>query len=85
MKDLLVFDFANRKGVPATNLSEGTLLVLGLLAVLHSPSRPKVILLDDIEKGLHPRHRKILSECSGIFWHSVPIYRLWQPRIPHFF
>ncbi len=52
--DLLVFDFENRKDVPATNVSEGTMLVLGLLAMLHSPSRPKIILLDDIEKGLHP-------------------------------
>ena len=62
MRDALVFDFANRKGIPANNLSEGTLLALGLLAVLHSPARPRVILLDDIEKGLHPKAQKDLVE-----------------------
>jgi len=62
MKDSLVFDFTNRKGVPANNLSEGTLLALGLLTVLHSPARPRVILLDDIEKGLHPKAQKNLVE-----------------------
>ena len=60
IRDSLVFDFANRKDIPATNLSEGTLLALGLLAVLHSPSRPRIILLDDIEKGLHPKAQKEL-------------------------
>jgi ABC-type branched-subunit amino acid transport system ATPase component len=62
MRDALVFDFTNRKGVPANNLSEGTLLALGLLTVLHSPARPRVILLDDIEKGLHPKAQKNLVE-----------------------
>lgn len=62
IKDSLVFDFANRKDVPASNLSEGTLLALGLLTVLHSPARPRVILLDDIEKGLHPKAQKNLVE-----------------------
>lgn len=60
LKDSLVFDFENRKDIPATNLSEGTLLALGLLAVLHSSARPRIILLDDIEKGLHPKAQKEL-------------------------
>ncbi len=50
----LVFDFINRKNVTAFNVSEGTMLVIGLLTLLHGPSRPEIILLDDIEKGLHP-------------------------------
>jgi len=62
MRDALVFDFTNRKDIPAGNLSEGTLLALGLLTVLHSPARPRVILLDDIEKGLHPKAQKNLIE-----------------------
>ena len=62
MRDALVFDFTNRKGIPANHLSEGTLLALGLLTVLHSPARPRAILLDDIEKGLHPKAQKHLVE-----------------------
>jgi hypothetical protein len=52
--DLLVFDFKNRKEVSAFHVSEGTLLVHGILALIYSPNRPEVILLDDIDKGLHP-------------------------------
>ncbi len=62
MRDTLIFDFINRKGIPAEDLSEGTLLALGLLTVLHSPTRPRVILLDDIDKGLHPKAQKHLIE-----------------------
>jgi AAA15 family ATPase/GTPase len=58
--DALVFDFANRKDIPAPNISEGTILLLGLLTVLHSPTRPRTILLDDIEKGLHPSAQRAL-------------------------
>ena len=41
--------------LPAHTASEGTLLVLGLLAVLFLPNRPQVILIDDIDRALHPR------------------------------
>ena len=40
--------------VPADLLSEGTLLMLGLLAVIHQPNRPSLLLLDDLDRGLHP-------------------------------
>src|SRR5262249_37941071 len=33
--------------------SEGTVLVLGLLTKLREPSRPRLMLLDDIDRGLH--------------------------------
>jgi predicted ATPase len=35
-------------------LSEGTLVVLALLTAIHGPARPRLILLDDIDRGLHP-------------------------------
>lgn len=40
--------------VPSDLLSEGILVTLGLLAVLHQPDCPRSLLLDDIDKGLHP-------------------------------
>lgn len=58
--DMLIFDFDQRQDIPATNVSEGTMLALGLLTVLHSSSRPRVVLLDDIEKGLHPSAQREL-------------------------
>lgn len=46
--------------MPASQVSEGTLLVLGLLAALHGPDRPNLMLLDDLDRGLHPRAQKEL-------------------------
>lgn len=40
--------------VPGDLLSEGTLTTLGLLALLHQPQCPRLLLLDDIDQGLHP-------------------------------
>jgi energy-coupling factor transporter ATP-binding protein EcfA2 len=40
--------------VPGDLLSEGTLTTLGLLAILHQPDCPRLLLLDDIDQGLHP-------------------------------
>ncbi len=44
--------------VPAEMLSEGTLLVLGLLTVLHTTPGLKLLLLDDLDRGLHPRAQR---------------------------
>ncbi len=51
----LFFDVAGRKGIPATQMSGGTLLALAILALLHSPQRPRILLIDDIDHGLHPK------------------------------
>jgi len=40
--------------VPAKHLSEGTLLALAILTLMHSPKRPRLVLLDDIDRALHP-------------------------------
>ncbi|MEV5827540.1 ATP-binding protein [Spirillospora sp. NPDC052242] len=40
--------------VPSTLLSDGTLRVLGLLAALHDPDHSGVLLIEEIENGLHP-------------------------------
>ncbi len=50
-----LFDFINAQSIDARSVSEGTIMTLGLLAVLFSSSGARTILLDDIEKGLHPR------------------------------
>lgn len=41
--------------IPAYHASEGTLFVLGILTVLYGPEAPQLLLLDDIDKGLHPK------------------------------
>lgn len=53
MGDRFEVVFANGFPVPADLLSEGTVLALGLLTKLHEPQRPRLVLLDDIDRGLH--------------------------------
>lgn len=40
---------------PAFQVSDGTLFALALLAVVHSPGLATVVLIDDIDQGLHLR------------------------------
>jgi predicted ATPase len=50
----ILFDFDHGDDVPAQAASEGSVLMLGLVTVLLGPSRPRILLLDDIEQALHP-------------------------------
>lgn len=49
----------------ASELSEGTRIILCLLTILHQENPPPIILLEDIDRGLHPR----------LFEYMVPIMR----------
>jgi energy-coupling factor transporter ATP-binding protein EcfA2 len=51
--DRFEVEFEGGTSVPADLLSEGTVLALGLLTKLREPRRPKLVLLDDIDRGLH--------------------------------
>ena len=56
----LVFDFKNASDVPADFVSEGTLISLALLAATAGATDNHIVLLDDIERGLHPQAIKDL-------------------------
>lgn len=57
----LIFDTQSGKGLPAPMVSEGTLITLALLSVLHT-SEASLFLLDDVEQALHPlAQRKIMG------------------------
>jgi predicted ATPase len=63
----LLFDTVGAESLPAHQVSEGTLLVLGLLAALHEAERPSLVLLDDLDRGLHPRAQKeLISLLRGL-------------------
>ncbi len=51
--DRFSIEFANGSEVPADLLSEGTVLALGLLTKMREPRRPRLFLLDDLDRGLH--------------------------------
>jgi hypothetical protein len=66
----VVLDTTSGEGIPIQAASEGTVLTLGLLAVLLGRTRPRLLLLDDVDRALHPKAqedlvaqlRKILAE-----------------------
>lgn len=60
--DEVLFDFRGASGVRAAHASSGTLLTLGLLTAILGPERPQIVLLDDIDNGLHPKAQKELVE-----------------------
>jgi energy-coupling factor transporter ATP-binding protein EcfA2 len=51
----IVFDMVGATDIPARAASEGLLLALGLFAVLMGPDRQELVLVDHLERGLHPR------------------------------
>lgn len=63
----MLFDFKGAPDVPASAVSEGTLISLALLTVLHSDNRPDLILIDDIEQALHPTAQiALMKQLAGI-------------------
>lgn len=49
------FDFQGADKVPAEQASEGTLLVLGWLTALLGEGGRRLLLIDDLDRGLHPK------------------------------
>ena len=74
--ELILFDFEHAENVSARAASEGTMLMLGLLTVLLGPTRPRILLLDDIEACLHPLAQKKLVEVIGQILQKHPDLQL---------
>lgn len=55
----LQLEFDKVGWIPAHHVSEGTLLALGLLTFLNTEP-PRLVLIDDGERGLHPKAQQIL-------------------------
>ena len=70
--EALLFDFANAQNISAHGVSEGTLMLLGLLTVLQGPVHPNILLMDDIEHGLHPLAQKQLLEVLHLLMIDYP-------------
>lgn len=62
---------AGRHPIPATHLSQGTLLALAFLTVAYLPEPPAIICFEEPEHGVHPR---LLSEIRDA------MYRLAYPE-----
>jgi predicted ATPase len=61
----IYFEFVNGQQVPASQTSDGVLLVLAYLTVFYlpPPHRPRVVLVEEPENGIHPKR---LQDVLGI-------------------
>ena len=58
--------------IPAKHLSEGTLLALGLITAVLGPDAANNLLLDDIDRGLHPQAQARLVQVLRQFQQERP-------------
>lgn len=59
----LALSFKGHQGhITALDLSDGTMLTLGLLSIVHGPQRPGLLCIEEPETGLHPRRLRWLFD-----------------------
>ena len=68
----VILDMNTGERIPGHALSEGTILTLGLLTVLQNPKKPSLLLLDDVEQGLHPKAQRDLMTVFKEIIHDNP-------------
>jgi predicted ATPase len=80
----VVLDMNTGDRIPAHAVSEGTMITLGLLTVLMSPNRPKLVLLDDIEQGLHPNaQRELINVLKEIIQANQDLQIIFSTHSPY--
>jgi predicted ATPase len=79
--------------IPASQASDGVLIILAYLAVLYSPKPPRFLLLEEPENGIHPKRlveiigmlRELVAEQGNrtqivLTTHSPYLLDLFQPE-----
>jgi len=80
----VVLDMNTGERVPAHAISEGTMLTLGLLTVLMNPKQPNLVLLDDIEQGLHPKaQRELITVFKEIIQANQNLQIIFSTHSPY--
>jgi AAA15 family ATPase/GTPase len=80
----VVLDMNTGKRIPAHAISEGTMLALGLLTVLMSPNQPSLVLLDDVEQGLHPKaQRDLIAVLKEILQDNSNLQIIFSTHSPY--
>jgi predicted ATPase len=62
-RQLTVRQKTSRQVIPASQISEGTLLALALLTIVYQPNAPVLIGLEEPDRGLHPRLLRELRDA----------------------
>jgi predicted ATPase len=80
----VVLDMNTGKRIPAHAISEGTMLALGLLTVLMDPNQPNLVLLDDVEQGLHPQaQRDLIAVFKEILQENRNLQIIFSTHSPY--
>jgi len=80
----VVLDMNTGERIPAHAISEGTMLTLGLLAVLMNPTQPNLVLLDDVEQGLHPKaQRELMTVFKEIIQSNKNLQIIFSTHSPY--
>lgn len=80
----VVLDMNSGDRIPAHAISEGTMLTLGILTVLMNPRHPNLMLLDDVEQGLHPRaQRELISVFKEIVQSNPNLQIIFSTHSPY--
>ena len=61
-----------RESITAPRLSDGQLLVVGLMALLHGPGRPPVLMVEEPENGLTPPVQREVYKAVGVLASGQP-------------
>lgn len=80
----IVLDMNTGERIPAHAISEGTMLTLGLLTVLMNPKQPNLVLLDDVEQGLHPKaQRELITVFKEIIQTNKNLQIIFSTHSPY--
>ena len=80
----VVLDMNTGKRIPAHAISEGTILTLGFLTVLMNPNQPNLVLLDDVEQGLHPKaQRELITVFKEIITTNPYLQIIFSTHSPY--
>ena len=80
----VVLDMNTGKRIPAHAISEGTMLALGLLTVLMDLNQPNLVLLDDVEQGLHPKaQRELIAVFNEIIQENKNLQIIFSTHSPY--
>ncbi|QLE47565.1 ATP-binding protein [Nostoc sp. C057] len=80
----VILDMNTGERIPAHAISEGTMLILGLLTVLMNPNQPNLVFLDDVEQGLHPKaQRELMTVFKEIIQSNTNLQIIFSTHSPY--
>ena len=80
----VVLDMNTGERIPAHAISEGTMLTLGLLTVLMNPKQPNLVLVDDVDQGLHPKaQRELIAVFKEIIQDNKNLQIIFSTHSPY--